>query len=339
MKPTNIEGRFHGEYSKTALAAKLLENFNKSKSDKDTARKNKSKDRTVKLSQRAQRKSSDLLTTKKKAPRSSNSKSKSKAKPISKSKSRTKDPKSSLKKKKIKPQSTSKKLKKSSEEEETATELALAEITRQIEIHQKQASEDQVRELKSRSETLGAELLKLTREKNNLQLSYDTDRLRWRDEKGRLNSEILKTCSGSGVLEGSTQDLGSALARVKEELETVTEALRKQSEKFDRSNELNVQLEEAMNKVGLPSVEKYDKDHFVLSHTRVTQMIEFESKKSGTLNKKIEDRQNRATELKKRVQALNKEIFEVDQFHISIKEALIFSSRCGNPQAKRNRTQ
>lgn len=299
MKPTNIEGRFHGDFAKTAITTKLLERFGKSIADKITERSTDIKEKTVKAIGKKKKPTSELETTRK--SKGARSKSKKTTSMSKKQVPSTKKKSSAIKTNKTHLQ----------QDDDEATEIALKEITRQIEIHQKAATDKQIAELKSKLEQRSQDLLNITRDRNSCQLSYDTDRIRLKQDRCKLNYDIIAVCTTNGNLEVDIKDLTTRVNDIRREVDDLSKGCELKSIEFDRLNIANVQLDEAMIKIGMPGIEVYDKDHYAQSRSRISLMIDGEIKTSEKLKIKIDENKSKKLNFEKKTRTLENEIFEV----------------------------
>lgn len=234
----------------------------------------------------------------------------SKKRKTGKSKSQDKT-KTEVRKKKKKADS-----KKFIEETNKETEKVLTEIREQLEGYQDKLKGKEILDKKEKIAKLSSELTSLTRERNNLRLSYDTERLKWKEEKGKLNDGILASCVLAGQLDLTISELASSIATFKQDHDNIHKLLKQKESQFDEVNQANVGLEGEMTRAGSPMMQQYEKDHFKDTSTRILQMIDFEHKKQGTLEQKLEEKNKKIEDLKLKIESSKKESQEVNQCNL-----------------------
>ena len=292
MKPVYLEGRQTvGDMLRNVQPSKMIGSFTPEQLKLNLTMPKKAK---VLARDDSQRTKSRKSKSKKSQSREGSKKPlKKTAKKGDRSKSKKKEPKKWLK------------------EEDNITEQTLKDIKEQLQIYQDKTKDKDLEAKKVKQALVASELVTLTRDKNSARLAYDTEKLRWKEEKGRLNEEILGTCVLAGQLDIKIDENESSVRNFSTELQELIAKLKEKSQQFDEVNSKNVILEGEMVRVGCPSMEKFDRDHFTSSCKRTAEMAEYESKKTTTLESKIQLAKTRMTEMKARIANLKQEAQEV----------------------------
>lgn len=224
----------------------------------------------------------------------------------SKSKEKTKTAGTTLKKKKKRTDT-----KKFVKETDAETDKVLIEIKEQLGCYQDKMKGKEIYEKKEKIVKLATELAVLTKERNNARLSYDTERMKRKEEKGRLNENLLASCKLAGQIEVNINEFNLSITSLKVECEETLARLKEKEAVFNEANQINIVLEGEMTRAGSPVIQQYEQSYFKDSSTRILEMIEFEQNKEKSLESKLTDKNNKISEIRQRIESLKNEIQEV----------------------------
>ena len=239
------------------------------------------------------------------------SKSKEKTRTQSKSKDKNK-----VKKNKLRSKSRKKESKIWIQKEDQETDNILNAIKDQLEIYQNKVSITDIDEKKTKILQVSAEVLALTREKNNLRLSYDTERLKWKDQKAECCRHITDANKLASQLESQIIETIDSCKELKNDADSIFLKIEEKNKNLEQIISENVNLESEMSRICSPSLHKYEKDYLSNANTRTLEMIDFENKKNKSTEIKIESSKTKINDIRKNIEKYKIESDEVIQFKL-----------------------